>query len=293
METYTLLIPEGYETPTDDDIKRAKRWTLLRNRNAAVLSDRITEILQDAIREMVRIAYKYNCTPENFQFSQDKKLREDIAALLSEMEDEIMELVEIYSLNETADAERRSLLLPWLAALSSKGNKGLKATLHARVRQFMYDTEAQIAAMKLAGYGQTKATNRSVSTMHAVYTAPEVLAAFKRKSAAMYINSHGTHYGNVGLSSSGANNVESFGRQTATIAWMKSQLLDFVDRGAAGYYQMRGSAYECDICDSQVGLHIGNFVNDLYPHNNCMCFRVPVWVKEGRVTTRNTTNKTE
>lgn len=289
METYTLLIPEGYETPTSDDIRRAKRWTLLRNRNAAVLSDRITEILQDAIREMVRIAYKYNCTPENFQFSQDKKLREDIAALLSEMEDEILELVEIYSLNETTDTERRSLLLPWLAALSSKGNKGLKATLHARVRQFMYDTEAQIAAMKLAGYGQTKATNRSVSTMHAVYTAPEVLAAFKRKSAAMYINSHGTHYGNVGLSSSGANNVESFGYQSATLGWEKSRYIDFQEQGVAGFYVLRGSNYHCDHCQSYVGYHDISEKEAMPPrHSHCQCFTVPVFKKNAEVNSVST-----
>ena len=279
-DTIRLSLPSGYEAPTDEDIAKAKKWTLLRNENAARLSSLIESLLQDALRELTEIAYRYNCKPEDFQFSQDKDLREEVAKVLNGLEDDIMSLVEEYSLNEAKDEKHRNNLLPWLMALHSKNTTSLAGTLHERLRQFLFDTEAQIAAMKLANYNQTKAIGRILSTMHSVYSAPEVQAAFKKKSAAMYIQSHGVHYGNVGLSSSGAVNVENFGRQTVTIAWMKSQLLGFEAEGAVAYYQLRGSSFPCSICDDEVGIHYGDITNDAYPHAHCMCYRVPLKPKD-------------
>lgn len=275
-DSIKINLSDDYQTITEDDIKKAKQWTLLRNDNANKLSSLIEDILEETAKELTQIAYKYNCKPEDWQFSENKDLREDVAKLMDETEDRIFELVEDYSLNETDDEKRQSTLLPWLMALKSKGAKDLSSTLHLRLRQFLYDTEAQIAAMKLANYKLTKAINRVLSTLHSVYTSPEVQSAFNKKSAAMYIKSHGVHYGNVGLSSSGATNVENFGSQTATMAWMKSQLLEFIEEGAVGYYQLRGSTYPCSICDDETGLHIGDIENDTYPHYHCMCYRVPV-----------------
>ena len=119
-DTLKICLPEGYVMPTESDIKNAKKWTRLRNDNAARLSSLIEESLQDAVRELTKIGYKYNCKPEDFQFSQDKKLREEVASVMNDIEDEIMELVEEYSLNETEDKDRRNTLLPWLLALHSK-----------------------------------------------------------------------------------------------------------------------------------------------------------------------------
>lgn len=275
-DSIKITLPQGYEPPTEEDIAKAKKWTLLRNENAARLSSLIEERLQEAIKELTQIGYKYNTKPEDFQFSQNKDLREDVAAVMNDLEDEIMSLVEEYSLNESDDENRRSTLLPWLAALHSKGSDNLRGTLHERLRQFLFDTEAQIAAMKMANYNQGKAIARNISTMHSVYTSPEMLAAFKRPFKTMYIQSRGVHYGNVGLSNSGAVNIENFGKMTATMAWMKSQLLDFIDKGAVAYYQLRGSLYPCSICDEAVGIHLGDIENDPYPHASCMCYRVPL-----------------
>ncbi len=275
-DSIKITLPQGYEPPTEEDIKKAKKWTLLRNENAARLSSLIEELLQEAIKELTTIGYKYNTKPEEFQFSKDEKLREDVAAVMNDLEDDIMSLVEEYSLNESTDKKRRSTLLPWLAALHSKGTDNLRGTLHERLRQFLFDTEAQIAAMRMAKYSQEKTIARNTSTMHTVYASPEMQAAFKKPSASMYIQSHGVHYGNVGLSSSGAVNVEKFGQVTATMAWMKSQLLQFLENGAVAYYQLRGSLFNCAICDDAVGLHVGDIENDYYPHAGCMCYRVPL-----------------
>lgn len=278
-EGITISIPPTYQPVSDKDIRNAKKWTLRRNENARRLSSAIEKRLQDALGELTRIAYMYNIPAEQFQFSADEDLREEIAQVMMDLEEEIMELIEMYSLNVTEDSDRRSTLLPWLAALNSKGADNLRQTLGMRLRQFLYDTEAQIAAMKMSGYGLTKALERMISTMHSVYSSPEVQAAYGKNPSAMYLRSKGVHYGNVGLSSSGAVNVENLGIQTSTITWMKSQLLDFVQMGAVGYYQLRGSSFPCDICDDEVGVHVGDYANDTYPHAHCMCYRVPLMLK--------------
>ena len=280
-EQIKISLPDIYEPITEEMIADAKEWTLQRNENANYLSLLVAALLREAIQQLTEIAYKYNCKPEQFQFSQDEKLREEVANTMDELEDSIMEVVENYSLNESTDKKRHTTLLPWLFALSSKGTTDLRSTLHARLTQFLFDTEAQIAAMKLADYSQTKAVTRCLSTMHSVYTAPEVLAAFKRASAAMYIRTNGVHEGNRGLSSSGANNVESFAYQTAALAWARSHYLQNQEDGAAGFYVLRGSNFLCDICDSYVGFHKMEEKDAVPPyHSHCCCFVVYVNEKQ-------------
>lgn len=278
-DSINIVLPQGYETPTEDDISKAKRWTLLRNENAARLSSLIESRLQDAIRELTKIGYKYNCKPEDFQFSQDENLREEVADIMNNLEDDIMELVEEYSLNESDDEERRNNLLPWLLALHSKNTDSLSETLHERLTQFLFDTEAQIAAMKLSKYSQSKAITRCLSTMHSVYIAPEVIAAFKKKSAARYLKTRGVHEGNQGLSSSGAVNVENFGEMTAQMTWMQSLRYNYIEEGADGFYVLRGSNYPCDICDSHVGFHkIEETEHFPLFHGHCCCVAIPIFL---------------
>lgn len=278
-KTIQINLSDMYVMPTQKDITKAKKWMRLRNDNAEALATLVESLLEDAVEQLTVIAYKYNCKPEDFHFAQDEKLREEVAGVMSALETDVMDLTQAYALKEPEADKHHALLLAWLLALKSKNTENFQQTLHLRLQQFLFDTEASLAAMLIAGHNQTVAKTKAVSTMHAVYTAPEVVSAFKKKSAAAYILSRGIHYGGNGLSSSGANNVENFARQTAVMTWMKSQLLQYYDEGAAGYYQLRGSNYPCQICDDAVGLHIGDYVNDLFPHAHCQCYRIPIFHK--------------
>ena len=276
-----LTLQDYEDLITDEMIRDSKEWTIRRNENAAYLSGLVTILLQQALRKLFEIGYKYNCTPNQFKFSQNTQLREEVAQVMEELEDDIMELVEQYSLNETDDNKRRSTLLPWLLALSSKGSRDLKSTLHERLRQFLYDTEAQVAAMKFAKYDLTKATSRALTTMHTVYAAPEMQAAYKQKSASMYINSNGIHYGNVGLSSSGAINVESFAYQTATLGWEKVRFEKNKEEEKDGYIVRRGSSYDCQVCDEICAVFHPIEEGMVLPvHNRCCC--IAIFVKQNQ-----------
>lgn len=105
-----------------------------------------------------------------------------------------------------------------------------------------------------------------------------MLAAFKRRSAARNVKAKGVHTGGQGLSNSGAVNIENFARQTAILTWSKNKYYDYREMaGIAGYYTLRGSSYDCALCDSKVGFH-SIFDTNGYPpfHGHCCCYAIPI-----------------
>ena len=145
----------------------------------------------------------------------------------------------------------------------------------------MKDWEAAIAAMRYAGLNVAKASTRIKTYLHQIYNMPEVRSAFKRwqEFAATYIRSRGIQYGAVGISNNGSTNVVNMGKITLQMAWMHNQAMDFQEQGAVGYLQLRGSNYNCDICDEESGFHpdIEEIFDKAFPHPNCLCYRVPVF----------------
>lgn len=148
----------------------------------------------------------------------------------------------------------------------------------------MKDWEAAIAALRFANVAMADAVTKVKSNLHSIYTMPEVTDAFKHSDDfnATYIQSHGVMAGGVGLSNNGSTNVTNMARLTLQMAWMREQGIEFDESGAAGYYQLRGSAYPCSVCDDEVGFHKG--LEDLYtkpyPHPHCCCYRIPIFALE-------------
>lgn len=277
-EILSILIPYTHAAPTNADVREAKQWTLRRNDNAAQLSALIQAMIEDAAEKLTAVAYRYNISLERFQFSADKGLYKEASAIIDNLEDSIMNLIVEYALREAENEEQRHSVLPWMLALHSKGAETLRGTLRMRLTQFLRDTEAQIAAMRMAGYAQGKAVTRIISTMHSVYAAPEMQRAFRTQAAALYLRSRGIHHGNRGLSSSGAVNVENFAATTAIQAWERIRLLTFKKRHIDAFYVARGSRYPCEaICDQFVGFHLITEEEAFPPfHGHCCCIAIPI-----------------
>ena len=271
-----------YREPTEQEIREAKDYVLRMSEYADVLGDKVLDVLRDAARTIALICLKYNIPAKDFEIAANKDMQDEVYAVMDDVEDEIFDLMQDYSTRCDDNEERRKLLLLWLLSLGW-GNKNLRDTLHDKLRQFLYDLEAQIAAMKLAGYTADKAVERILETLTGVYKGREVQQAIMRpiRMAAFYIQERGVHHGNRGQSSSGANNVISMVKTTLTMAWQYMRGLIFKARGAIGYYQLRGSTYNCDPCDSEVGFHKGleGITEKPMVHPNCMCYRIPVYNK--------------
>ena len=274
-----------YRLPTQEDITSAKQFILRRNDYARLLESKVDDCLEDAAQEIVRICYKYNVDPKEFAINSkyNEKMMDEIADVMDELEADIMSLIYDYSLRVTDDEKHRNLLAAWIALLG-RGNNNLQDTLDGYLYKTMKDWEAAIAALRFANVAMADAVTKVKSNLHSIYTMPEVTAAFRHADDfnATYIQSHGVMAGGVGLSNNGSTNVTNMARLTLQMAWMREQGIEFDESGAAGYYQLRGSAYPCSVCDDEVGFHKG--LEDLYtkpyPHPHCCCYRIPIFALE-------------
>ena len=243
------------------------------------------DCLEDAAQEIVRICYKYNVDPKEFAINSkyNEKMMDEIADVMDELEADIMSLIYDYSLRVTDDEKHRNLLAAWIALLG-RGNNNLQDTLDGYLYKTMKDWEAAIAALRFANVAMADAVTKVKSNLHSIYTMPEVTAAFRHADDfnATYIQSHGVMAGGVGLSNNGSTNVTNMARLTLQMAWMREQGIEFDESGAAGYYQLRGSAYPCSVCDDEVGFHkgLGDLYTKPYPHPHCCCYRIPIFALE-------------
>lgn len=283
----TLKLPSGINAPTQDDINAAKEYVLERSRAEIALASAVDDILKEYAERMIRVCYKYNIDPQNFSFGANDSMRQEIYAILDDLLEELLSLIEEDSVPQNRKNKHYGAIISWLATLGTH-NKDLRWTTSYYISRFSKDVEALVAAMKYAGYDVNKAVNRSKSILHTLYTSPEVLAAMK--SGKMF-NAEGiisggtkydpfTHKPSVGLSKYGATNLVTMARSTLAKAWMESLFLEKEEDGMTGYYVFRGSTYSCpNICDMQTGwFHPMSSGMVLPMHSNCYCYAV--FVKE-------------
>lgn len=283
-ETLNILIPYGYAEPTLDDVKKAKNYVLKRESAARSLSSLIDALMKDAAAEITKLCFKYNISPKDFQIasSYNKELFEQVAEILDNLEEEILDLVLDYSTKCAKDEDRKSTLWAWILLLG-RDNKNLRQTLETRLRAFSRDIEAMIVATKLAKYDVNKAVTRIKSNLHTVYVMPEMKPAFANASLfkAENIRSKGVKHGYFGNSNSESNNIDRFAVTTLLMAWMRNLWTEYTENGAKGYFVLRGSNYPCDLCDSRRGFHLIDDTESFPPqHPSCVCYAIPLYLKE-------------
>ena len=269
-----------YVAPSQADINAAKKFILQREEYARQLEKRVDEILNDAAERIVIICYRYNVDPQYLYFGSgfNEQMMAEISDVMDEIEQAIIDLINEYSTIVTKDKDRSKTLLLWIASLG-RGGKNLQGTLDGYLFKFMKDLEAAVAALRYANATMAEAVTKIKTHLHTIYTMPEVMAAFKEAStfAATYIQSKGVQQGGVGLSNNGSTNVTKMARVTLQMAWMRSYRMDFEENGAVGFYVLRGSSYPCSLCDSKVGFHVIDEIDDFPPfHPNCCCYVIPI-----------------
>ena len=296
MSTINIhLNTSRYVAPTEQDIKEAKAYILKRSDVANELADLIGDLLTEAAVKIVQIAYKYNFPGDVFTIGASPEQQQEINAVMDELEQRIFETLEDKVLADLVSedsngavipmsAERKAALLAFMLALGHK-NQNLRSTLYNYQWRFLYDLEAAIAALKLANVNLSKAITKIRSHIGSIYTMSEVQAAIRRPNNVMaaFLRSAGVPHNpdgspNLqGVPREGYNAIINSIRITNDIVWGHNQLLNFIERNAVGYYQLRGSSYPCRICDEQVGFHIGLIDAEDLPHPNCMCYRIPIF----------------
>ncbi len=271
-----------YRLPTQEDITSAKQFILRREEYARILEAKVDDCLADAAQQIVTICYKYNVDPQKFSISSqyNEKMMAEIAEVMDNVEQEIMDYIYEYSTAVTDDKSHTNALMAWMATLG-RGNRNLTDTLDGYLYKAMKDWEAAVAALRYANVAMAEAVTRVKSHLHSIYTMPEVRAAFNNADNinATYIRSRGIMRGGDGLSNNGSTNVTRMAKITLQMAWMREQAIEFKENRAAGYYQLRGSSYPCGTCDDEVGFHEGleELYKKPYPHPHCCCYRIPIF----------------
>lgn len=270
-----------YEEPTQEDFDEAKAFVRERNNYASLLESLIMEILRNAAREITIICYKYNIDPIAFTLQSNDSMYGEIVEVMERVEEEIMQLIQQYSAINAGDD--RDSIIAYIMSLGRQ-NRNLTDTLEDYLWRYLYDIEALIASMQIAGHDVATATTKIVGALQSVYTTPEVRSAMSVPGiAAMYLKSKGIHYDpgtqhpSVGLSNNGAVNVTNMAKITLLMAWRRENLMAMEAEGVAGYYVMRGSSYDCKMCDSNVGFHNIDDKEHFPPiHPHCCCIAVPI-----------------
>ena len=281
MEEIQIQLLDIYQPVTEEQVRTGKNFVLRRESVANGLASLVDGLMADAAANMVQIAYRYGVKPEEFQISPqyNEAMFNEIADVLNDLEDEILDLILAYSTRCTKDEDKKLWLLPWILALGKNG-KGLRASLQDRLWVFSRDVEAMIAAAKTAKLDASRAVSVIKSNLHTAYQMPGMAAAFAHSSLykAHYIRTRGVKKGNRGSSNSEANNIIRFAKMTVQMAWMHYHQELYKEQGAAGYICLRGSLFDCQICD--------DVCNVFYPidhpiplpvHANCCCYAVPVF----------------
>ena len=106
MEFDTLKIrldTSQYRKPTQEDVAAAKKYILRRNDYARLLESKIDDLLEEAAQKIVAICYRYNIDPKKFSITSDynEEMMEEIAAVMDELEEEILSLIYDYSRRKT------------------------------------------------------------------------------------------------------------------------------------------------------------------------------------------------
>lgn len=282
-----------YRMPTQDEVNNAKRFIRNRERTASALETIIDNILTQAAGEIAEVCLKYNIPAKDFSMTVNKQMFTEVSTAMDRIEEEIMSLIQEYSLKATNDKDRKKLLAAYIASLG-RGNNNLQDTLEGYLYRYLYDLEAIIAAMKLSMENNAKLSSAAVvakikSSQHSIYTTPEVKSAMSAKNlAAMqatYIRTRGNHsfdgvpLSSVGVSNSNANNVANMAKNTMAMAWMKNLAATFQDNDeVVGFWVARGSSYDCKICNSQVGFHKKDDLDGLpLYHSHCCCVAIPIY----------------
>ena len=281
MEEIQVQLLDIYQPVTEEQVRTGKNFVLRREFAANGLASLVDGLMADAAANMVQIAYRYGVKPEEFQISPqyNEAMFNEIADVLNDLEDEILDLILAYSTRCTKDEDKKLRLLPWILALGKNG-KGLRASLQDRLWVFSRDVEAMIAAAKTAKFDASRAVSVIKSNLHTAYQMPGMAEAFAHSSLykAHYIRTRGVKKGNRGSSNSEANNIIRFAKMTVQMSWMHYHQELYKEQGAAGYYVLRGSIYPCDLCDSKVGFHPIDDVDGYPPfHPSCCCWTVPIF----------------
>lgn len=133
------------------DILEARVYIEARNEVVSLYYGRMEELMDDAVRELVRIAYKYGHDGRVFVYGMDSRMRSEVDAVISALVAMLEELLDDLCLACVPDDGDDDAMLLWMDGFVREGSVG--SGLMSLLDRFLLETEALVAGCMLLGMG--------------------------------------------------------------------------------------------------------------------------------------------
>ena len=289
-KTVIRIDTSRYRTPTQEDLDEARDHVARRGSTLDSLRRAAAERITDTAGRIAEIAVQYGIAPEEFAFdsSVSEEMMTRVAAEMEDLEEQLMAMAREYATRDAHSDGMRALLLGMLLSLGHR-NLGLKGTIHEYLWRTLRQTEGIIAAARGLGRTPTQTVSlvRSNIGQGVALADMQRLSRYRHLYRAPFISS-----GGKATYSDGTPNVQGVpvSGMRATLSAVTNavgktldyqNMVEMEQKGAIGYWQARGSDYDCAVCDDEVGFHgLGDMEYDEYPHISCCCIRIPIYRKE-------------
>lgn len=250
-----------------EDVERAEAYLRERLDAEGLMQSAISTILEECAESLV-------------DFFLGGATQEEIDMAIESLVDSILEWIDSIAISYH---DRSDILLPWLHDVWNDG--ALADVVRKRANTFHDEVAVACAVGELLHRSKKEILDAVKNSMREPWQNPLIVEARKEAVDGTLVVPDGLdlserHYGK-GIPISSLTGLETLSVSAVADTWMRWQWTMERDRGAKGYYVLRGSSYDCDLCDDNVA-H-GFFSIDEEPpvptHSHCCCYLVYTYVE--------------
>lgn len=260
--------------PTSREIEEAKDY--LRQRLNAELSmkNNLLAIMYQAAKEIIAVSYKYNVSPNQFSFSYNKELQQEVETIIANLR----ELIEYYT--ETLAVATHTDEEDHIIAFINRESHG--KTLVERINvysiQFKKELEVAIASGILLNVAEDKLLSSIKESRKSPLLNQHIKQATSKGFPVISRLKVPETYG-VGRTNSSFTALDNLTNFAIAEGWMNYFAMIAQKNGATGFMSFRGSSYPCQQCDDETTyFHIFSNGDPMPPyHAHCCCYIVPIY----------------
>lgn len=244
----------------------------------------LRRIIKRNIGELIDKSFEFERLGKSFQFSANPQLEKAVNDILSKLRTDLFNIIYLRAENvdkiahnkEGKERKNNALLLAFLA--SEIADKTLEMRIADYVGQMRSEVEAFVAAGFFKGLNRYQILDAYLANIQKPYLAPILIEAFRVGGfKAERIVSKGITFG-TGKYVAAFNNLKRLEQDTIfkTYAHIEQSIWG-LDSNYIGWYSVRGSTYQCGICDSEVGVFKPKSILYSGYHSRCCCIPIPVY----------------
>lgn len=240
------------------------------------IQGRVTSEVLDAIREILNLSREYSFLGQRFTFDASADLSEQVNLILIEMSDALLDEMNARTLKTVEEHDDDNDIIMYINREQYGMDAVTRMDKHASALRFALEGYLAVSfANKLSNADIIGDAIRFLSNPYGWQPMQEAFA-HPEGWASEIIQTRGFHVGR-------GNDTDTIKAITLMIqyevleGYHRSQLLDFGrDPDIIGYRVVRGSTYDCEVCDELcIGIHPLD-VQVLPAHPRCRCSMIPV-----------------